>query len=217
MCTSLSLPTPVVIAYEILLLATSTSTTARARLTASRASGSRRTGRRVCATSRTASRVRSFPLMCRACKSVPGSQFSAKHFCFRRLPETLSSISRAAREGSSLHRRRCACLAFGQQLAGFRVSQFVSEVNHFLPDVFQVRAHDDLVIIVYGSPVAAAGIDYSDEAVVFALHIFIAEAELAKEFHPSHFKPNEVIGVINNAHLVGFSVADADPSFIHRR
>ena len=45
MCTSLNFPTPVVIAYEILLLATSASTTARARLTASRASGSRSTGR----------------------------------------------------------------------------------------------------------------------------------------------------------------------------
>src|SRR5450631_58583 len=215
MCTSLSLPTPVVIAYEILLLATSTSTTARARLTASRASGSRRTGRRVCATSRTASRVRSFPLMCRACKSVLSSQLSTSvsDGCPKRFQVFLGQRARVHLcIGDDVRG-----LAFGQQLAGFRVSQFVSEVNHFLPDVFQVRAHDDLVIIVYGSLVAAAGIDYSDEAVVFALHIFIAEAELAKEFHPSHFKPDEVIGVINNAHLVGFSIADADPSFIHRR
>src|SRR5208337_4793493 len=64
---------------EILLLATSASTTARARLTASRASGLRRTGRRMsgCATSRTASSVRSFPLMCRAFKSSSWFLFSS--------------------------------------------------------------------------------------------------------------------------------------------
>src|SRR6266404_6972873 len=82
--------------------------------------------------------------------------------------------------------------------------------------MFQVRAHNNLVIIVYGSPVAAPGIDYRDETVVFALHIFIAETELAEEFHASHFKPDEMIGVIDDPHLVGFGIADADASFIHR-
>src|SRR6266478_408170 len=82
--------------------------------------------------------------------------------------------------------------------------------------MFQVRAHNNLVIIVYGSPVAAPGIDYGDETVVFAFHIFIAETELAEEFHASHFKPDEMIGVIDDPHLVGFGIADADASFIHR-
>src|SRR6202158_5824609 len=80
-----------------------------------------------------------------------------------------------------------------------------------------VRAHYNLVIIVYGSLVAAAGIDYGNEAVVFALHIFVAEAQLAEEFHTSHFKPDEMIGVIDDAHLVGFGVADADTRFVHCR
>src|ERR1019366_9438343 len=83
--------------------------------------------------------------------------------------------------------------------------------------MFQVSAHYDLVIIVHGSLVAAAGIDYGDEAVVFALHIFIAETELAEKFHASHFKPDEMIGVIDDSHLVGFGIADADASFVHRR
>src|SRR5579859_3419705 len=81
--------------------------------------------------------------------------------------------------------------------------------------MFDVRAHQNLVIIVYRGAITATGIDHRDEAIVLALHLFIAEAELAEEFDPSHFKPNEVIGVIHNAHLIGFSVADADASFIH--
>src|SRR5437899_5529313 len=82
--------------------------------------------------------------------------------------------------------------------------------------MFQVRAHNNLVIIVYGSLVTAAGIDYGNEAVVFALHIFIAESELAEKFHASHFEPDEMIGVIDDPHLVGFGITDADASFIHR-
>src|SRR6202795_391071 len=83
--------------------------------------------------------------------------------------------------------------------------------------MFQIRAHNNLVIIVYGSLVAAAGIDYGNEAVVFALHVFIAEAELAKEFHASHFKPDEMIGVIDDAHLICFGIADANASLIYDR
>src|SRR5208282_3220141 len=107
--------------------------------------------------------------------------------------------------------------AFGQQLACFRVSQLVSETDHFLPHMFQVRAHDDLVIIVYGSLVAGLGIDNGDKAIVFALHFLIAEAELAHEFDTSYFKPDEMIGVIDEAHLVGFGVADAEASLVRRR
>ena len=108
-------------------------------------------------------------------------------------------------------------LTFGQQLARLRPSQFVSEADRSRPDMFQARAHDDFVIIVHGSLVAAAGIDDRDEAAVFALHIFIAEAELAQKFRPAHFKPDEMIGVIDDAHLIGLGVAHADASFIHRR
>src|SRR5208282_297102 len=108
-------------------------------------------------------------------------------------------------------------LAFGQQLACSRASQFVSEADHLLPHMLQARAHDDLVIIVHGSLVAALGIDHGDKAIVFKLHFFVAEAELAQEFDASHFKPDEMIGVIDDAHLVGFSIADADSSLVRCR
>src|ERR1700681_697836 len=106
-------------------------------------------------------------------------------------------------------------LALGQQLASLRAAQLVSEADHFLPHMFQVRAHYDLVIIVYGSLVAAAGIDNGNEAVVVALHILVAEAELAEEFHASHFKPDEMIGVIDDPQLLGFGTARGDAIFLH--
>src|SRR5258708_6656050 len=102
-------------------------------------------------------------------------------------------------------------------LADLRGTQFIPEADYFLSHMFQIRENNNLVIIVYGSLIAAAGIDHGDEAVVFALHILIAEAKLAEEFHPSHFKPYEMISVIDDPHLIGFSIADADTRLIHRR
>src|ERR1700688_1202983 len=107
-------------------------------------------------------------------------------------------------------------LAFGQQRSRFRASQFIAETNHFLPHMFQPRPHNDLVIIMYRGLVAALRIDDRDEAIVFALHIFIAEAKLPHQFNPSNFEPDEVIGMVDDAHLVGFGIAHADASFIHR-
>src|SRR5882724_356652 len=108
-------------------------------------------------------------------------------------------------------------LTFGQQFATLRISQFISEVDHFLPHMSHVGAHDNLVIIVHGSLVTAARVDNGNEAVVLALHIFITETHLAEELHPPHFKPDEMIGVIDDTHLIGFSIAYADASFIRRR
>jgi len=81
--------------------------------------------------------------------------------------------------------------------------------------MFQIRPHHDLVIIVHGRLVAAAGIDHGNAAVVFLLHIFIAEAELTEQFHPPHLKPDEMVRMIDDAHLIGFRIADSYASLIH--
>src|ERR1700722_5431520 len=60
----------------------------------------------------------------------------------------------------------------------------------------------------------------NDEAVVFGLHAFVLETELAAEFHAADLKPGEIISVVNHTHLVGFGVAHAHCGFCvvrHRR
>jgi hypothetical protein len=47
-------------------------------------------------------------------------------------------------------------------------------------------------------------------AIVVDFHFFVLEAELTKEFHPPNLKPNEEVGVVDDSHLIGLSVADAD-------
>src|SRR4029077_2116421 len=198
-----------------------------------------------------------FPLMCRACKAVPGSQFSVvgrppsaarcmfvtilsaetRSFSYQGSasampPSSKTNAPLGAANGCAKHfhiflRQHAGShsrigddvrgLAFGQQLTSLRAAQLISKSDHLLPHMFQICAHNNLVIIVHGSLVAALGIDYGDEAVFFPLHIFIAEAKLAEEFDTSHFKPDEMIGVIDDAHLVGFGISDADAGFIDCR
>src|SRR6266536_2062699 len=83
--------------------------------------------------------------------------------------------------------------------------------------MFQVRTHDNLVIIVHRSLVAAAGIDDGDEAVVLGFHLFIGEAKLAQQFDASYFEPDKVVRVIDHTHLIGFGVSDANAGFVYRR
>src|SRR4029077_4518908 len=103
---------------------------------------------------------------------------------------------------------------FGQHSAVGCAHQFVAEVNHGLADVLQTRANDDLVIVQRGSLVAATGVDYRDEAVVLLLHIFVRKPKLPEEFHTTDFEPDEMVRMIDDAHLVGFGVTHANARFI---
>src|ERR1039458_9757258 len=67
---------------------------------------------------------------------------------------------------------------------------------------------------MHGSLVTAAGIDDRNEAVILDFHLFIADAELTQQFDSAHFKPDEVVGMVDDAHLVGLSIANTDAGFI---
>src|SRR2546430_3882169 len=45
---------------------------------------------------------------------------------------------------------------------------------------------------------------------LFALKVPIAESAFPAEVAAAYFHPNEIIGVIHHAHLIGFGVADAE-------
>jgi len=45
---------------------------------------------------------------------------------------------------------------------------------------------------------------------VLQFHLLVVEAEGAHELHAADLEPDEVVGVVDDAHLVGFRVADAE-------
>jgi len=68
----------------------------------------------------------------------------------------------------------------------------------------------DEVVVASRRFVAAGSFDDGKMAVVLELHLFVLETELAEELDAANFAPDEVVGVVGDTHLVGFSVADAE-------
>ena len=58
--------------------------------------------------------------------------------------------------------------------------------------------------------VAAGEVDDGKEGGLFALHGFVVDAQGAEELGAAGFEVDEVVGVVDDAHLVGFGVTDSD-------
>ena len=67
----------------------------------------------------------------------------------------------------------------------------------------------DDVVVAGGGAVAAGGFYYWQDAAVFGFEGAIVEAERAQELDTAQFKPDQVVGVVDDTHLVCFRVADA--------
>src|SRR5437868_14026646 len=78
------------------------------------------------------------------------------------------------------------------------------------------RAYRELIVVARGRLVPAARVYHGNVAAVVLLHIFVIEAELAQQLDPTNFKPDEEIGMIRHAHLIGFRVTYAQANFVHR-
>src|ERR1700733_9786133 len=90
-------------------------------------------------------------------------------------------------------------------------------MNDRIANVSQMRANDDLIVIACRSLVAAARIYDGDATSIVLFHIAIGKADLPQEFHAANLEPDEMVGVIDDAHLVSFRVAHADTSLAYWR
>src|SRR5579884_2090550 len=99
-------------------------------------------------------------------------------------------------------------LAFSQQqIVGLSVN-LISEDQDAPPHSRKASLDQDFVVITGRRFVATLRLRDNDAEAVFPLHVAVFEAMLPAKLRPANLKPNEVIGVIDHAHLVRLSVAD---------
>jgi len=91
--------------------------------------------------------------------------------------------------------------------------EFVLEADHAGVGFADFGADDHFFVVDGGRAVAAVGFGYDQQDPVFLLHIPISQTSGAPVFDSADFHPDEVVGVVDDAHLVGFGVADADAGF----
>lgn len=72
----------------------------------------------------------------------------------------------------------------------------------------------DFVVVAGGGEIAAVGPDYGEEEAFFEFHVPIADANGAAVFGAADFHPYEIVGVVDDTHLVGFGVTDAEAGLV---
>ena len=93
-------------------------------------------------------------------------------------------------------------------------TNFIAKMQQRLAHVDQPRADGDQVIITGRGLEAAMNIGYGDMRVVFMFHVAIGEAKLAQHLHSPYLEPDDVVGVVHHAHLIGFGIAHTKLCFV---
>jgi hypothetical protein len=104
-------------------------------------------------------------------------------------------------------------LPAGPEVAALHQEHFICERHHARGGALHPRPHHHFVVESSGRPVPAMGFGHRQINSVLALHIAIIEAAGFAPFHPAGFHPHQVIGVIDDAHLVSLGVAHAQTRF----
>src|SRR5579863_7894409 len=105
-------------------------------------------------------------------------------------------------------------LAFCQELALFSILvripvNLVGKLEHRAAQQYRPRLDQDLVVVAGGRFVAAGYVDHRQNASVIGLETAVREADGAQQFHTAQLKPDQVVGVVDDAHLIGLGVAEA--------
>ena len=105
-------------------------------------------------------------------------------------------------------------VARGEEFLVGLTEDFVAELEGARLGFEDARANGEEFVVAGGMVVAAMDVGDDDVGVVLEFHLFVVEAEGAHEFDAADFKPDEEVGVVDNTHLIGFGVADADGDIV---
>ncbi len=101
-------------------------------------------------------------------------------------------------------------VAGGEEFLVGLTEDFVAELEGAGLGFEDARADGEEFVVARGMVVAAVDVGNDDVGIVLEFHLFVVEAESTHEFDAADFEPDEEVGVVDNTHLIGFGVADAD-------
>ena len=111
-------------------------------------------------------------------------------------------------------------VAAEEDVAGGNATAFdrhdVVEGDEAAADVGYMRGDDHMVVKAGRADIAAMRLGYGEKYAVFDFHFAVAETDRLAVFHAGHFHPDQIVGVIDDAHLIGFGIADADGCDVRR-
>src|SRR6266481_3642605 len=114
---------------------------------------------------------------------------------------------------SANHVSGCSC----SEDAMVRVAQkFVGISHDAIAGLRNTRSHPQQFVVTRWRKIPATGFGYHDVAVIFGFHLLVFEAERAHQFDAADFKPDQVVGVIDHAHLIGFGVPHSNRRVVIR-
>ena len=126
----------------------------------------------------------------------------------RRPPESAPAAGTACRSMSSA---ACTVLPDAAAVDCVGNRHFVAELHPHRRQQPPLRPDLQLVVVARRPRVLAVRFDHRQRHAGL-LHLAIAPAERPQQVGARHLEPHEVVGVVDDAHLVGFRVADADGS-----
>ena len=95
-----------------------------------------------------------------------------------------------------------------QSVIGF-AEDFVAEANDAVFGFGDARANAEDFVIACRMVVTALHIGDDDLAIVFKFHTLVFDTKSSHQLDAADFEPDEVVRVIDDAHLVGFDVTHA--------
>ena len=101
-------------------------------------------------------------------------------------------------------------LSLGKQERVRLAQHTIAKLHHEAAHPCHSRFNYDLVVVSCGGAITALRLNHRQMTVICQLHFLVIEAELTQKLNPANFEPDEIVRVIDNAHLVGLSVANAN-------
>jgi hypothetical protein len=107
--------------------------------------------------------------------------------------------------------------AGGQQHAVSLAKKFVTESDGPIPGFRDASANGQELIVTRWLNIAAMGVNDHDVTIVCDFHGFVLDTEGAHQFHATNLEPDEIVRVVNDAHLIGLGVAHPYRSVMMRQ